>query len=1184
MKNLELRINKTSLRRYELGDVPNSLSSAKTRAEKIRLSREFASKINEKRTDENKIGAGLIFSLSLYVNIVNEFFSVYKEKFDDEVFKKAFHFSVRNLGASEFIRMFNEFIRTFPPREISVEKLSVEEYLWLRKNGSYNYETEIAETILLFLLNENKALEKISELFDLGVLTQKEKFDEYAEKLETFAAEEPKINDTDFISFLLEPIRKFPNDFQAQLEYIKEKWSPILGKKFFEEILTAKDLFKEDAQRGNFGGAPESVVPQFGKTDKSFAVGVSEISASEIAEVYEEPEQFTPDTDWMPKVVMIAKNTFVWLDQLSKKYGRKISRLDEIPDAELETLASYNINALWLIGVWERSEASKKIKHLRGNTDAVASAYSLYDYEIAAELGGEKAYENLNERAKRFGIRLAADMVPNHTGIYSRWIVEHPDYFIQVSQPPFPNYSFTGENLSPDPNFTIRIEDGYWTNSDAAVVFQRIDNRTGETRYIYHGNDGTSMPWNDTAQLDILKAEVREAVIQKIMEVARKFSIIRFDAAMTLTKKHFARLWYPEPGKGGDIPSRAEFAMTKKEFDKFFPKEFWREVVDRINAEMPETLLLAEAFWLMEGYFVRTLGMHRVYNSAFMNMLMREENSKYRELIKNTLEFEPEILKRYVNFMSNPDEETAIKQFGSGDKYFGTLTLMVTLPGLPMFAHGQIEGYHEKYGMEYKRAYYNEEPNYDLIERHKREIFPITAKRKLFAEVANFWFYDFTENGATNENVFAYTNKLGEERAIVFYNNKYERASGKINFSVPKSINGELKTVSLFDALELSDNENLFIVMKEIVSGDEYLFKSSDFRNGFRISLNGFEYRVFSDFKFIYDETNVYETLYNNLAGNGVRSLDTEKDKLKLKPLHDAIYNLFEDKTLDALVEYFDYEGVAKENEVKKRIGFFVNKFNYLLNQVLYYADAHVDISNELGTFENTFEAIQFLRRDLMREVFELDKTIHKSLLLFFENNYRANLTVLILTLVKKALLKISNESGKTDLIEEIIFPEICAEIITHLGKSHGEIEELRLLVNILSIRFATSKAFLNDENNATVEFAETKRFFRKLLADENVRDYLHVNEYKGIIYYRKENFEELVDWIFTLEVISFYGKTETAELNFEQRVKTLKSALNTVNKLKIISDDSAYKYENLLNQLNNAKEIAEEKNESRTD
>jgi hypothetical protein len=72
-----------------------------------------------------------------------------------------------------------------------------------------------------------------------------------------------------------------------------------------------------------------------------------------------------------------------------------------------------------------------------------------------------------------------------------------------------------------------------------------------------------------------------------------------------------------------------------------------------------------------------------------MNMLSAEENAKYRVVLKNTLEFDPEILKRFVNFMNNPDEDTAVEQFGKGDKYFGICTMMATLPGLPMFGHGQ---------------------------------------------------------------------------------------------------------------------------------------------------------------------------------------------------------------------------------------------------------------------------------------------------------------------------------------------------------------------------------------------------------------------------------------------------------------------------------------------------------------
>ena len=281
------------------------------------------------------------------------------------------------------------------------------------------------------------------------------------------------------------------------------------------------------------------------------------------------------------------------------------------------------------------------------------------------------------------------------------------------SESPYPAYRFEGPDLSRDGRVEIKIEDHYYEQSDAAVVFRRRDKWTGDTRYIYHGNDGTSFPWNDTAQLDYLNPATREQVIQTILHVARLFPIIRFDAAMTLAKRHFQRLWFPIPGTGGAIPSRAEYSMSKADFDRAMPEEFWREVVDRVAREVPGTLLLAEAFWLMEGYFVRTLGMHRVYNSAFMNMMRDEENAKYRSVIKNTIEFDPDILKRYVNFMSNPDERTAIDQFGNGDKFFGVATMMSTLPGLPMFGHGQIEGFTEKYGMEFRRARYQEDPDRD---------------------------------------------------------------------------------------------------------------------------------------------------------------------------------------------------------------------------------------------------------------------------------------------------------------------------------------------------------------------------------------------------------------------------------------------------------------------------------------
>ena len=113
--------------------------------------------------------------------------------------------------------------------------------------------------------------------------------------------------------------------------------------------------------------------------------------------------------------------------------------------------------------------------------------------------------------------------------------------------------------------------------------------------------------------------------------------------------------------------------------------------------------------------------------------------------------------------MNNPDEETAVDQFGKDDKYFGVCTLMVTMPGLPMFGHGQVEGFAEKYGMEYRRAYWDEQPDLDLVRRHEREIFPLMRRRYLFAEVENFLLYDFfTPEGRVNEDVFAYSNSSGD--------------------------------------------------------------------------------------------------------------------------------------------------------------------------------------------------------------------------------------------------------------------------------------------------------------------------------------------------------------------------------------------------------------------------------------
>ena len=876
----------------ELGRVTGEVEGS--RMPRIMFFRRLAERIN-RRPDRagQPVQAGVLNLYALYLKILRHVVDLYTEEQKPGVLDDAMESSGYPHASRELARLLESFGDCFPCADLlSGQAQTPADWLAGDDAGHRRKKVGVKELLLLSSMGENRALANFRTLFDDAELAARSDYKAAIASLERALAKASPVSPygLSLPELLRAPCKAAPDSLEGQMAFIREKWAAMLPPELVAELAAAFAVLAEEGRmftpRGEPGGAEVLEFLKGGRLGKS---GYD----------YPEYERFSADSDWMANVVMLAKMSYVWLDQLSKKYGRPIHRLDQVPDEELDMLARWGFSGLWLIGLWERSPASQKIKQIAGNPDAISSAYSLYDYVIAQDLGGDEALQNLKERCSRRGIRLASDMVPNHTGIYSKWTVEHPDWFVQLDYPPYPSYSFNGPDLSFSPQVSLHIEDGYWDKRDAAVVFKHYDHRDGRTRYIYHGNDGTSTPWNDTAQLNYLIPEVREAVIRTILHVARQFPIIRFDAAMTLAKKHYQRLWYPQPGHGSGVPSRAEHGMDRDGFDKVFPAEFWREVVDRVAAEAPDTLLLAEAFWLMEGYFVRTLGMHRVYNSAFMNMLKMEENAKYRQTLKNVLEYDHRILQRFVNFMNNPDEKTAVEQFGKEGKYIGACVLLVTMPGLPMVGHGQIEGLHEKYGMEYRRAYWDEPVDEHLVRMHEEKVFPLMRKRWLFSGSENFVLYDFFAGAGVDENVFAYSNRIGDQRGLILYHNRFAETAGWVHTSTAIAVkdgSGEnvLVQKTLGAALGFNADGRCYYVFRDVATGLEYIRSGRELcAKGLFVELQAFEYHAFLDFREIFDdEYGTWGGLCHLLNGRPVASMDEEVKQVRFRGAIDRLREL----------------------------------------------------------------------------------------------------------------------------------------------------------------------------------------------------------------------------------------------------------------------------------------------------
>src|SRR6516225_5219707 len=106
-------------------------------------------------------------------------------------------------------------------------------------------------------------------------------------------------------------------------------------------------------------------------------------------------------TGWPSQPVIYEINTAVWLNELARADGRRVT-LADVTAADWDTVTPAGVDAVWLMGVWERSPVglaltmanaelqasfADALPHVRA-ADIIGSPYCVRQYVADAAFGG----------------------------------------------------------------------------------------------------------------------------------------------------------------------------------------------------------------------------------------------------------------------------------------------------------------------------------------------------------------------------------------------------------------------------------------------------------------------------------------------------------------------------------------------------------------------------------------------------------------------------------------------------------------------------------------------------------------------------------------------------------------------------------------------------------------------------
>jgi Alpha amylase, catalytic domain len=351
---------------------------------------------------------------------------------------------------------------------------------------------------------------------------------------------------------------------------------------------------------------------------------------------------------WPRYPTLYEINTWNWLSELRLKYRKDVS-LSSVPSAEWDVIAAYGFDAVWLMGVWERSPAGIVIANHNKNLldefqqaladfrpdDNVGSPYCVRRYVVDRHLGGPEGLAIARRELSQRGMNLILDFVPNHVAPDHPWVTENPEYFIRGD----------AEDARNDP--------ASYVDTGGAICAC--------------GKDPYFPAWPDVLQLNAFEPGLRRAVIETISSIAQQCDGVRCDMAMLLLNSIVERTW---GGRTGPRPAT----------------EYWGDVISAIKSTHPGFLFIAEAYWDLE-WELQQQGFDFCYDKKLYDRLEHSNAESIRLHLCADLAYQGKLLR----FIENHDEPRAAATFSPAKQRAIALTV-ATLPGTKLFHEGQFEG------------------------------------------------------------------------------------------------------------------------------------------------------------------------------------------------------------------------------------------------------------------------------------------------------------------------------------------------------------------------------------------------------------------------------------------------------------------------------------------------------------